>query len=340
VGIAALLMIRHFITDPPYIRRASNIIDAYGLALLAIGIGALQVALDQGQEEDWFSSDRIVILLAVAAIALPFFVWREMRSRHPVVDLHVFREPTYAMGVAIITLHGFVLYGSLMLLPIFLQTLLGYPPLQAGIAMSPRGVGSLLVTPVVAVMMSRGDPRKMLALGFVTVSFTLFWFARFSLDVGYWDIFWPQIVQGIGLGMMFVPLTTISMDRIAKERMGNATSLFNLMRNIGSSVGVAVMQTMLTRHRQVYTNVLGAHVTPYDFGARVMLDSLRSAFMARGADFLTATNQARAALFGMVQKQAAMLSFADAYRLLAVLLLIAMPLVFLMRRPATKDHSG
>jgi DHA2 family multidrug resistance protein len=338
VGITAFLLIRHFISDPPYIRRASNIIDTYGLALLVIGIGALQIALDQGQEEDWFSSDWILTLLVVAAVALPIFVWHEMRDRHPIVDLRVFREPTYAMGVVLITLHGFVLYSSLVLLPIFLQTLMGYPPLQAGIAMSPRGVGSLLITPVVGFMMSRADARKMLAVGFVVVSFTLFWFASLNLEVGYWEIFWPQIVQGLGLGLMFVPLTTISMDRIAKERMGNATSLFNLMRNIGSSVGVAATQTLLTRHRQIYTNVLGAHVTEYDFGSRTMLESLRSAFMSAGADAATAMHRAQAALFGMVQRQAAMLSFTDVYRLLAVLLIISMPLVFLMHRPATSRH--
>jgi DHA2 family multidrug resistance protein len=335
VGIAAFVLIRQFIFDPPYIRRESNAIDAYGLALLAIGIAALQIALDKGQEEDWFASHWIVALIVIAAIALPIFVWHEIKARHPVVDLRVFKEPTYATGVVLITLQGFVLYGSVVLLPIFLQTLMGYPPLQAGIALSPRGVGSLLIMPVVGVVMAKADPRKLLGLGFATVSFTLFWFARLNLNAGYWEIFWPQILQGVGMGMMFVPLTTITMDRIAKERMGNAASLFNVMRNIGSSVGIAVTQTLLMRHRQIYANVLGAHVTPYDVQTQMMLRSLRSAFIARGSDVVTATERSHAALFGMIQRQAAMLAFLDAFRLLAVLILIVTPLVFLMHRPAT-----
>ncbi len=335
VGATAFLLIRHYISDPPYLRRASGFIDVYGLALLAIGIGALQIALDKGQEEDWFASHWILALAIVTAVALPVLVWHEMRSRHPIVDLRIFREPTYATGVVLITLQGFVLYGSLVLLPIFLQTLMGYPPLEAGIAMSPRGVGSLLMMPIVGVMMAKGDPRKMLALGFLTVSFTLFWFARLNLEVGYWEIFWPQIIQGVGMGMMFVPLTTITMDGIARERMGEAASLFNLMRNIGSSVGIAVTQTTLARHRQLYTNILGSHVTSYDFGTRTLLESLKAAFVARGADAVTATERAYAAVYGMVQRQAAMLSVLDAFRLLAVLLLVVTPLVFLMRRPAS-----
>jgi DHA2 family multidrug resistance protein len=159
--------------------------------------------------------------------------------------------------------------------------------------------------------------------------------ARLNLNAGYREIFWPQILQGVGMGMMFVPLTTITMDRIAKERMGNAASLFNVMRNIGSSVGIAITQTMLARRRQICANVLGAHVTPYDMQTQMMLRSLRSAFIARGSDVVTATEQSYAALFGMVQRQAAMLSLLDAFRLLAVLILIVTPLVFLMRRPAS-----
>ena len=339
VGIAAFLLIRRYIFDPPYIRRASRAIDAYGLSMLAIGLAALQIALDKGQEEDWFASHWIVALIVIAAVALPIFTWHEMRARHPVVDLRVFREPTYAMGVVLITLQGFVLYGSLVLLPIFLQTLMGYPALQAGIALSPRGVGSLLMMPIVGVMMVKADARKLLALGFGTVSFTLFWFAHLNLNVGYWQIFWPQIVQGMGMGMMFVPLTTITMDPIAKERMGNATSLFNLMRNIGSSVGIAVTQTMLVRHRQIYANVLGAHVSAYDPQTQATLRSLRSAFIAHGSDVVTATERSHAALLGMVQRHAAMLSFVDAFRLLAVLILVVTPLVFFMRRPATAGHA-
>ena len=134
---------------------------------------------------------------------------------------------------------GFVLYGSLVLLPIMLQTLLGYPSLQAGIAMAPRGMGSLIGMPMVGLLIGRIDPRKMVAVGLIVGAVTLFWLGQLNLNAGYWDIFWPQFFQGLGLSALFVPLTTISMDPIPRERMGNATSLFNLMRNLGGSIGIA-----------------------------------------------------------------------------------------------------
>ena len=162
------------------------------------------------------------------------------------------------------TVLGFVLYGSLVLLPIMLQTLLGYPSLQAGIAMAPRGMGSFLAMPIVGMLVAKVDPRKLLALGLCGGALTLYWLGNLNLSAGYWDIFWPQFIQGMSLGLIFVPLTTISMDPIPKETMGNATSLFNLMRNIGGSVGIALSTTMLSRRAQANIALLGAHVTIYD----------------------------------------------------------------------------
>ena len=155
-----------------------------------------------------------------------------------------------------------------------LQTLLGYPSLQAGIAMAPRGMGSLIGMPAVGLLIGKLDPRKLVALGLTVGAGTLFWLGDLNLGAGYWDIFWPQFLQGIGLSLVFVPLTTISMDAVPRERMGNATSLFNLMRNLGGSIGIAVTGTMLARQQQAYTNVLGSHVTPFSAQARHLLDSL------------------------------------------------------------------
>ena len=333
VGIVAVSMVRRFIFDPPYIRRRSERIDYWGIGLLTIGIAALQIGLDKGQEEDWLASHLIASLLAIATVSLVVLVIHQLRTKNPVIDLRVFLNRTYATGVVLITLLGFVLYGSLVLLPIMLQTLLGYPPLQAGIAMAPRGIGTLLVTPVVAVLISRVDPRKLLAAGFVIVSGTLYWLAVLNLEAGYWDFFWPQVAQGMGFGLLFVPLTTVTMDAFANEAMGNATSLFNLMRNIGGSVGIATVTTLLARDQQMHVNLLGANVTAYSPATQHMIASLKAAFMARGADALTATHQAYGALMGMVQRQAAIIAFLDAFRLLGLLFLILTPLVLLMGRP-------
>jgi DHA2 family multidrug resistance protein len=340
VGIVSILMTRAFIFDPPYLKRESNRVDYWGIGMLAVGIGALQLLLDKGQEEDWFSSHLMVVLAVVAALALVVFVVYEWMSDDPIVDLHVFRNRTYSTGVFLMTVLGFVLYGSLVLLPIMLQTLLGYPSLEAGIAMAPRGIGSFIGMPVMGLLIGRFDPRRMVAVGLLVGGATLLWLGALDLNAGYWDFFWPQFVQGLGLSMLFVPLTTISMDSIPRERMGNATSLFNLMRNIGGSIGIAVTGTMLARQQQVHINVLGAHVDPYNPAAQTMIESLRAAFIAQGADAFTASQRAYGAVFGMVQRQAAMVTFVDIFRLLGFLFLLLIPLTLLMKRPSGKGPMG
>src|SRR5262249_15591052 len=156
--------------------------------------------------------------------------------------------------------------------PIMLQTLLGYPSFQAGIAMAPRGMGSLIGMPMIGLLVGRFDPRRLVAIGLVAGAVTLFWLGQLNLNAGYWDVFWPQFFQGLGLSALFVPLTTISMDPIPRERMGNATSLFNLMRNLGGSVGIATTGTLLSRSQQAYTNILGSHVTAFSPEAQHAID--------------------------------------------------------------------
>jgi DHA2 family multidrug resistance protein len=340
VGVLSVFMIRSFVFDPPYIRRGTAGIDYWGIGLLAVGIGALQIALDRGQEEDWFASTWITALVVTAAVALPLFIAFELRTRNPVTNLRVFRDRTYSAGVVMITLMGFVLYGSMVLLPILLQTLLGYPPLQAGIAMVPRGLGTLLATPLVGIMVAKMDPRKLMATGFLIGALSLIWLSWLNLEVGYWDIFWPQFVQGFGMGLLFVPLATTTMDRIAKETMGNATSLFNLTRNLGGSTGIAITETLLERWGQQHTNVLIAHVNPYDHNSQVMFQKLQSMFVGKGSDVSTATKRAYATLFGMTQQQAGILSFNHAFQLLGLIFLLITPLVLLMHRPRTGPHPA
>jgi DHA2 family multidrug resistance protein len=333
VGLASIVMTKLFIFDPPYIQRRSEKVDYWGMGLLAVGVGALQILMDRGQEDDWFASSAMRFLAVATVVGLVAFIVRELRTEHPVVDLRVFKARTYATGVFLMTVLGFVLYGSLVLLPILLQTLLGYPSLQAGIALAPRGMGSFLAMPVVGLLVARTDPRRLLVLGLLGGAFTLFWFGQLNLDAGYWDIFWPQFVQGISLGLLFVPLTTITMDPIPRETMGNATSIFNLMRNIGGSMGIAVSTTLLYRHGQEHRNLLAAHLTPFDAPARAFLAALRARFMTAGADVVTATQRAEAVAFGLIGRQASMLAFVEVFRILGLLFVALVPLVLLMRSP-------
>src|SRR3954454_23518368 len=333
VGIASIVMTKLYIFDPPYLRSENRNVDYWGIGMLIVGIGALQIVLDKGQQEDWFESNLIVMLAIVSAVTLVALVWHELTADDPIVDLRVLKERSYAVGVFLMTVVGFVLYGSMVLLPIMLQTLLGYPPLQAGIAMAPRGVGSFFMMPITGLMTGRFDPRKLLTAGLILGGGTLIWLSVLNLQAGYWDIFWPQLLQGVGMSLLFVPLTTISMDAIPRERMGNATSLFNLMRNIGGSIGIAMTGTMLSRHSQATTSLLGAHVSQYDPATRTMFGQMQGAFMAAGADATTAANRAYAAMFGQVQRQATMVSFVGIFQLLGVLFVALIPLVLLMKRP-------
>jgi DHA2 family multidrug resistance protein len=334
VGIASIIMTQRYVFDPAYLRKESKRVDYWGLGLLALGIGALQIMLDKGQQEDWFSSNLIVALTVICIVALGWFIVHELTTPEPIVDLRVLKIRTYATGTVLMTVVGFVLYGSLVLLPLFLQQLLGYPALQAGIAMAPRGMGSFLAMPIVGMITGKVDPRKLLALGIATGGGTLIWLAHLNLQAGYWDIFWPQFVQGLSLALIFVPLTTVTMSVIAKEHMGNATSLFNLMRNIGGSMGIATAATMLARWQQGITNQLGEHVSIYDPQAVSMLNRMKGAYIAGGSDAATAAQQANGAMFGMILRQAYMLSFVDIFRWLGVIFLLMLPLVLLLKRPS------
>lgn len=333
VGAIALLMTQLYVFDPAYLVRGSGKIDYRGLSLLAIGIAALQIMLDKGQEDDWFQSTFIVILAVAAAIALVAFVVEELRSRAPIVDLSVFRHRSFATGSFIMGLVFFVLFASMVLLPVMLQTLMGYPAIQAGWALAPRGLGSFAGMLLVGGLSSRVDARKLLALGLLGAGGTLLWFGTLNLQAGYWDFFWPQLFQGLALSLLFVPLTTLTMEGIPAVAIGNATSLYNLIRNVGGSFGIATATTLLARYGQVNAHRLVEHVDAYNPASTSMLQQLAQGFVARGSDLVTAQQQALAAIYAMTLRQASILSFIQIFRLLGIICLVMLPLVLILRRP-------
>ena len=262
IGIASLLMTRAYIFDPPYLRRSRTRVDVIGIGLLVLGIGALQFVLDKGQHEDWFDSRMIVTLMVIAIAAILAFIIHALRASDPVLDLRVLKDRTFAAGVTLMTVLGFVLFGSLVMLPLFLQTVLGYPSFQAGEAMAPRGFGAFLAMPLVGYMIGKVDPRKMVVGGLVVAGSTLFMLSSINLEAGYWDIFWPQFIQGMSMGLLFVPLSTVSMNSIPREQIGNATSLFSLMRNLGAGVGIAVVATLVSRRTTSHAAILSEQIHP------------------------------------------------------------------------------
>lgn len=335
IGIASIIMTKLFLWDPHYIKPRSSKVDGWGLGMLAVGIASLQIMLDKGQEADWFSSHFIVVLAVLAAVLLVGFVLWELHTKDPVVHLRVFKDRTYATGVFLMTTLGFVLYGGLVLLPLFMQILLGYSAITAGLWTAPRGIGALVFMPIVGILMSRRwDPRILLVIGLVCASYAPFAFAQFNLNTGPWSFFIPQIIQGGGMAFIFVPLTTVTMDAIPLKDMGNATSLFNLMRNLGAGAGISVVTTLVSRRAQFHQSRLAAHVTATSPSLAHLLAGFRTLLVQHGIDAVTAARQARDVVYLMVQKQALLLSYTDAFFLLAIIFLLMIPGVLIMRRPA------
>jgi MFS transporter, DHA2 family, multidrug resistance protein len=332
IGILAILLTQAFVFDPHYLRKESKGIDYWGIGLLVVGMGSLQIMLDKGQEDDWFSSQFIVTLAVFAFIGVGGLIIRELTAEHPVIDLSVFRYRSYAIGTFIMTVVGFVLYGSTVLLPLLMQELLGYTATHAGITNLPRGLASFMFMPLVGYLTGKVDARKLLAAGFVTTALAMYMISLFSLNAASSNFWLPLTLQGAGLGLIFVPLTTVTNDPVPRERMGNATSIFNLMRNVGASIGISMVETLQVRRAQTHVNILGRYVNPANPKARQTLDGMRALFMSQGKDAATATRQAYGAVWGMVQQQAAMLSYNDAFRLLAGMFLLMLPLLLLMRK--------
>ncbi len=331
VGILSLFLMNRFVFDPHYVKRGEGKVDLWGIGFLALGIGSLQVLLDTGQRKDWFSSDYIRTFTGLCIFGIVALIVREMMTDHPVVDLRVLRNRSFSAGVFLISMLGFVLYASLVLLPLYLQTLMGYPAYNSGMALSPRGLGALLFTPLAGHLTTKTDPRRLLAVGIVLGSLSMFQLSGLNLYAGFWDIFWAQVLQGVALSFLFIPLMSLAMSRIQPDKMGNATSIFNLMRNIGGSVGIALMTTFLARRSQVHQNHLVANITPGSEQTYRMLQGLRANFYVHGADAATASRKSIAAIYGMVQQHAAMLAFVEAFWLMGVVFLMMLPFLPLLQ---------
>ena len=333
IGVAAIILTQLFVFDPSYLRRKATSIDYWGIGLLVLGMASLQIMLDKGQEEDWFSSHFITTLAVLAVVGLGGLIVRELMTSNPIIDLSVFRYRSYAIGTFLMTVVGFVLYGSTVLLPLLMQELLGYTATHAGITNFPRGFASFLAMPFIGILTNKVDTRKLLFSGVVLSAGAMFLLSRLSLDVGFWNFWWPLMLQGAALGLIFVPLTTVTHDPIPRERLGNATSIFNVMRNIGASIGISIVETLQYRALQKHINTLGKFVSPSNLKAQTMISGLKQNFMGQGADVATATKRAYDAVWGMLNQQAAMLSYNDVFFILSVIFLMMAPLILLMRKP-------
>ncbi|MFL6212231.1 MAG: DHA2 family efflux MFS transporter permease subunit [Pyrinomonadaceae bacterium] len=333
IGILAVLMANTFIEDPPYIRNQKpGRIDYIGFGLMAIGLSALQLVLDKGQEEDWFSSNFITWIAIFAVATLVAFVVWELRSKEPIVNLRVLMNRNFAVGTALMTVLGVVLYGTIALLPLFLQTLLGYPAVRSGMAVSPRGLGSICSMLIIGRLIGKIDGRYLIIFGFTLLAFSTYMFSDINLQISMGSIVWPSIISGMAMGFVFVPLTTMSMGTLSNEQMGNAAGVFNLMRNTGGGIGIAAVTTLLARGAQTHQAALAGSLNPYNPMVQQGMQQMQGAMTTQSGSAVTGTQQAMGAMYGMLVRQATVLSYIDNFRLLAFLCLLCIPAAFLFKR--------
>ncbi len=336
IGIINLMLVSRFIQDPWYLKRERGRIDFAGLALLTIGLGALQLMLEKGETKDWFQSGLIIALSAIAIVGMVTFVWRELTIRNPAVDLRILDNASFSSATALGGVLGMGLYGSLFLLPLFLQNLLGYPAMESGLALMPRSLAMAVVMPIGGRFYNKLGPRILVAAGLIVSAFSFWELSHLTTAVGFWDIFWPQLWQGVGFSLIFVALSTAALANIEPAQMTAASGLYNVVRQVFGSVGIAIAATQLTSGTARYQAVLGTHLSMLNANTRAWLDAAVGAMMRAGTDRFTATQRAIALLQGKVMRQAVVLAYNHVFALVTALFLVALPLVLLLRRGHTE----
>jgi DHA2 family multidrug resistance protein len=333
IGILALIMVNLYVEDPPYLRhKFKGAIDYLGFGLLALWLGTLQLVLDKGQEADWFAAPWICWTAAVSALALIAFIVRELTDHDPIVQLRIFRDRNFAVGTMITCTYGFVLYGATAMLPLFLQTLMGYSALQSGLATSPRGIGAMASMMMVGLLVRKIDARYLMAFGFGLLGASTWMLGNISLEIGMRSVILPNIFNGFAMGFIFVPLTTVTLSRLRKQEMGNATGIYNLVRSVGGSIGIATVMAMLVRGGQSHQSVLAADVGLGSPLASMTARGLQGRLFLQGSDMVTAHHKALGMLYRSVQQQSSLLAYADNFRLIAILAFSCIPLLLLIKK--------
>jgi DHA2 family multidrug resistance protein len=334
IGILSIIMNIIVIQDPPYMKRVKMKIDYWGLAFLAAGLGSLQFILDKGENEDWFASNLIVTFAIISAVSLVLLVINEYYSEHPIVNLRLFKDRTFTSGATVMFFVFLNLFGSIVLLPIFLQSIMGYTSFYAGLVLGPGGMATMLAMPFAGKLISKVNPKRLLAVGILICALSTYMMSQFNLTTDFWTFVWPRTVLGIGMGLTFIPLTTMTLSHIPRENMTEASSLYNLLRNLGGSVGIAFTTTMLSRRAQFHQTRLVEHLNPFDpaysfYRERIGAFLGSQGLPASGADGL---------MYRELIRQSTTLAFTDAFLTICALILCVLPLVFLMKRTAA--YSG
>jgi len=335
VGLIAFLLTAALVVDPSYLKRRKwreSRIDYIGLGLVAVGLGFLQIVLDNGQKKDWFENTSILVMSVVVVISLVVAVVWELRQKDPVVDLRLLGDRSFAISTFTMFVVGFVVYGSIVMLPLYLQDLMNYSPTKSGMVLSPGGLAMLLTMPLVGLALGKIEARWLIAGGLLSGAGALFYMANFNLQVDYRTAVYGSAMRSFGEALLFVPINVAAFNFVPKEKTNAATGLINLARNIGGSMGIAAATTMLARRAQFHQHRLVEHLTPLDEQYRSILSAAQQWLIGQGADPVTAMQQAHGVLYGMVRREAAMMAFIDAFWLLGVIYVATVPLLFLMKK--------
>ncbi|MEY4581813.1 MAG: hypothetical protein RL701_6516 [Pseudomonadota bacterium] len=333
VGIAAVFLCLQALPSDPVVRDKSSV-DWIAIGLLAVGLGSMQTVLEEGNSEDWFHSLFIVALTAVSVFGLVAFVIRELRAEHPVVDLRILRYRSLWAGSLLSIIVGIALFGAMFSIPIFAQSVLRYTSEQTGLLLLPSALASAATMILASRLMKRFDPRAVLVVGGLVLVMSLMMLGRLSTDTGEDQLFWPMIVRSVGTVLMFLPLTLAAIGPIPREDVAAATGFFNLTRQLGGSIGVALLSTILDQRMSYHRSALGAHLSVGDPATLERLSVFTRLFMSQGASEGIAHDRALALLDGLVQRQASVLSFNDTFFVVAMLVLVFLPLVMLLGKPA------
>jgi DHA2 family multidrug resistance protein len=339
LGILCLFLVLRYVHDPPYLERDRGAIDFPGLALMTIGLGSLQLVLEQGADKDWFESAWIASLAVIAAAGLALFVWRELVTSRPAVNLRLAKNTSFSSATFLGGILGMGLYGSLFILPLFLQRLLGYTAMQSGLALAPRSITMAVVMPLSGILYNRIGPRALVATGLGVSAWSFYQLSRLSLATSAASILMPQVWQGVGFGLIFVALSTAALATIPRRDVTAAAGLYNVVRQVFGSVGVALAATQLQTATRRYHSILSWRVTGYDPATARWLAAARAGFARTAADSLEAARRALAALDRTVLAQATVMAYNHAFLLVALLFAAAVPLAFLLRGHGGGDHA-
>jgi DHA2 family multidrug resistance protein len=338
IGVLGFLMVSAFLFDSPFASKPRRI-DLAGLVLMVLGFGFLQLGLDLGEKHDWFDSGLIVALFALAACTLAGFVAREITTTEPILDLTVFHDRNFAVGTVCIALVGLAFNSSVLLIALYSQKMLAYDAWNAGLVLAPGGFGTMISLMISGRLVARMDQRLMLTGGCLLNAFAALLMTQLTLGMDYWSLAWPRFLQGFAMGFIFPPLQTLTLATIRLERLGNATAAYNVVRNVGGSVGVALATMLLVRRSQQHQTRLVGHVDIWSAETTEQLQEWTRHFMSQGADSFTAGRQALAMVYRRTVEQAQVLAYADDFWLIAMVFLAILPLLPFMRRVRTEQNE-